>query len=76
MAQSLMQGRDGATPLHYAAMKGDRDKVKLLIESGAAIDVWDLAGRLPLHTAAVHGHVRVVEYLSDKAKQDLRDRSG
>lgn len=70
------RARDGATPLHYAAMNGDRDKAKLLIESGATIDVWDLAGRSPLHTAAVHGHVRVVEYLWDKAKRDLRDRSG
>jgi hypothetical protein len=70
------RARDGATPLHYAAMTGDKDKAKLLIESGATIDIWDLAGRSPLHTAAVHGHVRVVEYLWDKAKQELRDRSG
>jgi ankyrin repeat protein len=72
------RARDGATPLHYAAMKGDQEKTKLLIEAGAMIDIWDLAGRSPLHTAAVHGHVRIVEYLYlwDKAKQELRDRSG
>ncbi|CAJ0547459.1 Ff.00g042130.m01.CDS01 [Fusarium sp. VM40] len=70
------RARDGATPLHYAAMKGYKGKAKLLIESGATIDIWDLAGRSPLHTAAVHGRVTVVEYLWDKAKQELRDRSG
>ncbi|KIL92302.1 hypothetical protein FAVG1_04711 [Fusarium avenaceum] len=75
-AELDIRARDGATPLHYAAMRGDKDKAKLLIESGATIDIWDLAGRSPLHTAAVHGHVRVVRYLWDKAKQELRDRSG
>ncbi|KAI6750430.1 hypothetical protein HG530_014711 [Fusarium avenaceum] len=70
------RSRDGATPLHYAAMKGDKDKAKLLFIAGATIDIWGLTGRSPLHTAAVHGHVKVVEYLWVKAKQELRDRSG
>lgn len=70
------RARDGATPLHYAAMRGDRDKAKLLIESGAMIDIWDLTGRSPLHTAAIHGHVTVVRYLWGEAKRELRDHSG
>ncbi|KAG8673764.1 hypothetical protein FPOAC2_07235 [Fusarium poae] len=71
-----VQARDGATPLHYAAMRGREDKARLLIEAGATVDIWDLAGRSPLHTAAVHGHVAVVEYLWDKSRTELRDRWG
>ncbi|OBS25934.1 hypothetical protein FPOA_06467 [Fusarium poae] len=75
-AELDIAARDGATPLHYAAMRGNRDKVKLLIEAGATVDVLDLAGRSPLHTAAVHGHVTVIDYLWDKARPELRDRWG
>jgi ankyrin repeat protein len=51
------------------------DVVTALVEAGAAVDVSDLTGRSPLQTAAVHGHVLVVQYLWEKAKRDLRDRS-
>jgi ankyrin repeat protein len=71
-----VRARDGATPLHYAAMRGDQDKVELLVGEGASVDVRDLSGGSPLHTAAGHGHVPVVRYLWGKAKKDLRDRSG
>ncbi|RGP64312.1 ankyrin repeat [Fusarium sporotrichioides] len=75
-AELDISARDGATPLHYAVMRGKEAKVRLLIEAGARIDTSDLSGRSPLHTAAVYGQVAVVEYLRDKAKPELRDRWG
>ncbi|KAM0406586.1 hypothetical protein ACHAPZ_003353 [Fusarium culmorum] len=75
-AELNISARDGATPLHYASMRGNVDKARLLIEAGATVDIWNLAGRSPLHMAAVHGHVTMVEYLWDKARPDLRDRWG
>ncbi|QPC71950.1 hypothetical protein HYE68_002702 [Fusarium pseudograminearum] len=73
-AELNILARDGATPLHYASMRGDVDKARVLIQSGATVDIWNLAGRSPLHMAAVHGHAAMVEYLWAKARPDLRDR--
>ena len=70
------RARDGATPLHYAAMTGKQGVVEALVEAGATVDIADLSGRSPLHTAAVHGHVPVVQYLWGKVKRDLRGQSG
>ena len=70
------RARDGATPLHYAAMTGKQGVVEALVEAGATVDSADLSGGSPLHTAAVHGHVPVVQYLWGKVKRDLRGQSG
>lgn len=75
-AELNISARDGATPLHYAAMRGNIDIARLLTDSGATVDIWNLAGRSPLHMAAVHGHAAIVEYLWDKTRSDLRDRWG
>jgi ankyrin repeat protein len=71
-----IRARHGATPLHYAAMTGDREKVMALVEAGTKIDTPDLSGGSPLYTAAFYGHRDVVVYLWEKANKDLRDRSG
>jgi ankyrin repeat protein len=58
-----IKNKYGETPLHYAAQKGLRDTVRLLISNGA--DVKSIAaGRLtPLHYAAKEGHIEVVRAL-------------
>jgi ankyrin repeat protein len=71
-----IRARDGATPLHYAAMTGKQDVVEALVEAGATIDFADLSGGSSLHTAAVYGHVPVVQYLWGKVGRDLRGQSG
>jgi hypothetical protein len=43
--------RYGMTPLHYAAMRGDNETIKDLIEKGAEIDARDNYGWTPLHWA-------------------------
>ncbi|CAG1996036.1 unnamed protein product [Fusarium graminearum] len=75
-ADPSMTARDGSTPLHYAAMRGDEKKTRMLIEAGSTVDTSDLAGRSPLHTAAVNGHAAVMEYLWDKSRPERRDRWG
>jgi ankyrin repeat protein len=71
-----VRARDGATPLHYAAMAGKEVVVEALVEAGATIDIPDLSGGSPLHTAAVNGHLGVVSYLWGRANKGLRDHSG
>jgi ankyrin repeat protein len=70
------RARDGATPLHYAAMTGRCAEVTALVKAGATVDALDLSGRSPFHTAAVHGHKPILEVLLEKADKNLQDRSG
>ncbi|XP_041940161.1 BRCA1-associated RING domain protein 1 [Alosa sapidissima] len=53
----------GETPLHLAAIKGDVEAVKRLLEQGADPNLKDNAGWTPLHEASNHGHAAVVEAL-------------
>lgn len=48
------------TPLHYAAHDGRVDFIRLLVESGAKVDVVNDRGRTPLHTAAARGKIEAV----------------
>jgi len=43
----------GWTPLHYAAIKGQKEVVELLIAKGADINSKNQSGETPLHEAAV-----------------------
>ncbi len=70
-AQPVTAHRDGArTPLHYAALNGQLEVARWLIEHGA--DVGVEAGRnlnghgpTPLHEAVRRGHMSVVRLLLD-----------
>lgn len=61
-----VQGQDGLTPLHYAALRGHDDIAKILIARNAPLDTRDKLGRTPLHCAAGNGQVSVAELLLDK----------
>ncbi len=54
------------TPLHLAAVGGDLDIVKLLMDHNARIDALDIHQQTPLHKAAAYNHVDVVDYLIEK----------
>lgn len=43
------------TPLHWAAIKGQRLCVELLLQRGAHTDVRDSSNRTPLHFVAIYG---------------------
>jgi hypothetical protein len=49
-------------PLHEAAIKGDLDQVRILVQAGHDIDK-QRDGLTPLHFACARGHFNVVEYL-------------
>ncbi|KFX86530.1 hypothetical protein O988_09522, partial [Pseudogymnoascus sp. VKM F-3808] len=55
------------TPLSWAAQKGHKSIVKLLMEKGAEVDTKDTKyGLTPLSWAALSGHGTVVELLMEK----------
>jgi hypothetical protein len=55
----------GATPLNTAAMCGQTELAKLLIEKGADISISNPDGNTALHLAAFFGHEKMVQLLLD-----------
>jgi len=53
----------GRTPLHSAAVNGDKESAKLLLTHKANVNAKDIVGYTPLHVAAANGHKDVVELL-------------
>ncbi|XP_014772761.1 transient receptor potential cation channel subfamily A member 1 homolog [Octopus bimaculoides] len=54
---------DRSMPLHRAAMSGNMECVKLLVDNSARIDAYDEEQSTPLHKAALYNHYNVVDYL-------------
>ena len=54
------------TALHLAAVNGDINLIKLLIDHNARIDALDSSQSTPLHKAAQFNHAEAVEFLLDK----------
>ncbi|XP_063743119.1 BRCA1-associated RING domain protein 1 isoform X2 [Eleginops maclovinus] len=59
----MKRNHKGETPLHLAAIKGNVEAVKELLEQGADPNLKDNAGWTPLHEACNLGHLPVVEVL-------------
>ncbi|KAL0963736.1 hypothetical protein UPYG_G00310280 [Umbra pygmaea] len=59
----VKKNHKGETPLHLAAIKGDVEAVKTLLDEGADPNFKDNAGWTPLHEACNLGHQSVVEVL-------------
>ena len=57
------------TSLHYAAVRGHVDVVRLLVDAGAVLDAADDRGRTPLFRAAEFGRASVVQLLVDCGAQ-------
>nr|AHY88471.1 div [Terebratalia transversa] len=58
--------KEGRTPLHYAALNGYCQVVKMLIGDNCDIDAQDVLGFTALHRAASQGHCDVVRTLIDQ----------
>ena len=54
----MERDNDGATPLHFAASRGQSNVVRWLLGNGATCDKDHLGGT-PLHDAAEHGQLEV-----------------
>jgi ankyrin repeat protein len=50
--------RNGWTPLHFAAQNYDEDIARLLLDSGASVDLKDSNGNTPLSTAVFNSRGR------------------
>ena len=57
------RNKEGQTPLHLAAGRGETEIVVLLIEKGADIHAKDNNGRTPLQVAEEHGKAEIVALL-------------
>ena len=67
----------GASPLHYAVMKGALPMVGLLLQRGADVNSRTRSGTTPLHTAVVYNLYETAEYLLDKgAEVNAKSASG
>jgi uncharacterized protein len=54
---------DGDTPLHIAALWGDRHATRMLLEAGADVNAKGDMSCTPLHFAVSNNHVQVAEVL-------------
>lgn len=62
-ALKLRDGPFGATPLHWAALKGHKDVVAFLVSAGADTKATNRDGETPLQVASRAGQKDVVEIL-------------
>uniref|UniRef100_A0A8B9HD51 Ankyrin repeat domain 44 n=1 Tax=Astyanax mexicanus TaxID=7994 RepID=A0A8B9HD51_ASTMX len=60
---SLLQSRDGKSPLHMTAVHGRFTRSQTLIQNGGEIDSVDKDGNTPLHIAARYGHELLINTL-------------
>jgi hypothetical protein len=67
----------GMMPLHWAAFKGYKDVVELLLINKADINARDDSGDTPLYYAAKFGHKEVIELLLAKGGDtNAKDKDG
>jgi ankyrin repeat protein len=60
---NIVERTDGRTPLHYAALQGQKTIAEILLAHGANMDTRDWYGRTPLSLAKEGGHTDIVELL-------------
>jgi len=76
LASKTIRGR---TPLHDAAMWGQKEVAALLLARGADVNARDFRQRTPLHLAAIRGQKEMVEFLlangADPNATDSRGRT-
>ena len=61
---------NGWTPLHLAALNGQKETIEILIDEGAEVNVGDI--HTLLHYAAQYGEKEISNYLVDTEKVVFR----
>ncbi|XP_067125162.1 serine/threonine-protein phosphatase 6 regulatory ankyrin repeat subunit B-like [Centruroides vittatus] len=71
------QSKYGWSPLLYACRAGHPNLVKVLLQHGARVDIFDESGKAALHLAAEYGHHEVVDILlQNNAFVNSRSKKG
>ena len=75
---NIRASQHGQTALMLAVSHGRLDMVKLLVDSGADLNIRDEDGSTALMCAAEHGYMEMVKYLMSQADADLtaKDNDG
>jgi len=60
---NIVEREMGRTPLHWAAFRGRKTKVEMLLAHGANVDTRDWYGKTPLSLAKEGGHTEIIELL-------------
>jgi len=60
------RNKNGSTPLHNAANKGNAGVIKFLVDQKANVNAKDTKGVTPLHLAAGEGNLALVKFLVGK----------
>ena len=72
-----LQEESGRSPLVHAALGGQLEAARLLLDHGARVDLPDASGRTPLHHAVLQKQTAMVRLLIERGcKVDLLDREG
>jgi len=64
-----MVNEAGNTPLHWAALNGHLESVKLLIQSGADVTIINKAGHDAVFEAEINDKTEVVEWLLETVEE-------
>ena len=70
-----MQNDEGQTPLHLACIHGCAEIIRVLFLARASPSIYDKEDRAPIYMAAERGHTVIVEFLIDKFKASVFERS-
>ena len=62
---------DGRTPLHIAAVRGNEEIVRALVEHSARLDTRDNFNFTPISLACLRGHLNIAKYLMDARPADV-----
>lgn len=62
--------KQGQTPLHWAAQRGDLETVRALTQAGACIELQDEHQRTPLQLAEFHGKMGVKDFLLSRGAKN------
>ena len=68
-----MYDQHGRTPIHFAALNGHSEVVKIIISYTQIPNVADLYGMTPIHLATKNGHANVVQVLTPCSSWNLLD---
>jgi len=76
LANYMIDPKEQNTILHYAAAKGLRPSVKVLLAFKANPRARNLSWEIPLHLAAAHGHIATAHKLCSRQTVNTRDQVG